>query len=206
MDAQWASVWVAAGALVVSLVAAAFTGVSLVYARAQRDAALRQANSAEAQTAFMARQVELMERELEAREEHWARDGQDADATPAPTPPGPVAPGGRPDDGLVPVPPATAPAPATPAPPPSRTADDVSPWSVAPFRGDRYHLTNGSGTAVHDVTLEIAGTEVGRWPRVDPADPAEFRASTPGARLVVRWRPAPGDPVREWTTALPRRR
>jgi len=61
MEPGWASVWVAIAALVVSVAAAVVTAFSLAYTRGQRDATVRQAIAAEAQTAVMARQVQLME-------------------------------------------------------------------------------------------------------------------------------------------------
>ncbi|KQR17212.1 hypothetical protein ASF78_07890 [Cellulomonas sp. Leaf334] len=60
-DPQWAAVFVAGGALLVSILAALFTGVSLGYTRGQRDATVRQADAAEAQVVVMQRQVDLME-------------------------------------------------------------------------------------------------------------------------------------------------
>jgi hypothetical protein len=64
MEAEWAAVWVAVGAGLISLGSVTVAIVAVAYSRGQRDATVRQANAAEAQTAYMARQVELMEQEL----------------------------------------------------------------------------------------------------------------------------------------------
>lgn len=55
-----AAVLISGAALVVAVFAVG-------YSRGQRDAAVRQANSSEAQTAYMARQVEVMEKEYELK-------------------------------------------------------------------------------------------------------------------------------------------
>ncbi|SDR92770.1 hypothetical protein SAMN04489860_0404 [Paraoerskovia marina] len=60
-----ASVLISGGALLVAILAATFSGISLCYGRGQRDAAIRQATAAEAQTVYMGRQLEVMESELE---------------------------------------------------------------------------------------------------------------------------------------------
>jgi hypothetical protein len=74
---------------------------------------------------------------------------------------------------------------------------------LAHVRGDRYHLTNGSGRAVYDVVLELPGRAPLRWERVDPGDPTLFRSAPSGEGVVVRWRWSPAAPQRAWTTALP---
>jgi|GEM_PF-6654384 len=60
---ELASVLIAGAALVVA-------GISLGYGRGQRDAAVRQANAAEAQTAVMKLQLEAMQREQETQTAH----------------------------------------------------------------------------------------------------------------------------------------
>jgi hypothetical protein len=64
-----ASVLISGGALLVAILAAVFSGISLGYGRGQRDAAIRQATAAEAQTVYMGRQLEVMESELELARE-----------------------------------------------------------------------------------------------------------------------------------------
>ncbi|MFD4992853.1 hypothetical protein ACFWH7_04520 [Cellulosimicrobium cellulans] len=66
MDANWAAVWVAVGAGVISLGSVIVAIVAVAYSRGQRDASERQADAAEAQVEFMRRQVELMERPVPA--------------------------------------------------------------------------------------------------------------------------------------------
>ena len=61
MDANWAAVWVAAGAGLISLGSVAVAIIAVAYSRGQRDATERQAIAAEAQVDVMRRQVELME-------------------------------------------------------------------------------------------------------------------------------------------------
>jgi hypothetical protein len=80
-----ASVLISGGAFLVAILAVVFSGISLGYSRGQRDAAIRQATAAEAQTVYMGRQVEVMERELElARETARTSEGFEP-ATPART-------------------------------------------------------------------------------------------------------------------------
>lgn len=183
--------WVAVGALVVSVVAVVFAGISLALSRAQKDASLRQADAAEAQTEYMRRQVELMETELERLAAHGGRvdDADAADVGPEEPAPVPAAPDAAPS-----APTATTAGSRRPRP---------APWLVTHLRGDRYHLTNGSPATTYDVVLETPGGTPWRWDRVGPADPTPFRSAPRAPGVVVRWRWSPEGPRHEWTGQLP---
>lgn len=210
-----AEMWIALGALVVSVVAALFTGLSTWYSRGQLDAARRQADVAEAALEFQKRVHELQAREGGPRE--WRPSP--AAGTPPAVPPGSPAPA-APSDA-----PQAAPEPDAgidwtgaheeALPQEGASFPSVSPWTVSHVRGDRYHLTNGSEHPVHDVTLEVgfatrrpAASE--RWDRIDPGDPTAFRAPRPASAgdraLVVSWAWSPDGPRQEWVAELPARR
>ncbi|WP_166846607.1 hypothetical protein [Isoptericola sp. BMS4] len=206
-----AEMWIALGALVVSVVAALFTGLSTWYSRGQLDAARRQADVAEAALEFQKRVHEQEAQELGRAPSPGVEE---------PRPAGPARP-----------PAAPAPSPVSPAdaPPASDAGADwtgaahgaatpeprVSPWTVTHARGDRYHLTNGSDRTVHDVALEVGRggrgrTTSERWDRVEAGDPTSFRSPRPETTadraLVVSWAWTPGGPRHEWSAELPPRR
>lgn len=85
MDADWAAVWIALGALVISLVAALFTGLSALIQRGQLDAARRQADIAQAALDFEKRmRAEELRRRPPTSPAAPGPDASDAAGVPAP--------------------------------------------------------------------------------------------------------------------------